>query len=474
MSYHYLVDIALILVSTKVLGILTKRLQMPQVVGALLAGLIMGPACLNIIHSTEFLSQVSELGVIVMMFTAGLGTSLDDLKQTGKTGFMVALCGVLIPLLGGAVLAAFFNDSGSANALMQNIFIGVVLTATSVSITVETLKEMGKLSTVVGNTILAAALIDDVLGLIALTIVTSIGGSADSNLLVVLIKIAAFFLFVIVVGMLVKKGMDWYIQNVHSTDLQRYPIFAFVLCLFLAFCAEELFGVADITGAFAAGLIISTTSKAKYIEVKFAPLSYLLLTPIFFASIGLEVDLPKMDGRLILFSVLLVIVAVLTKVLGCGLGAKLCGLKNHQCEQIGVGMVCRGEVALIVANKGAALGLMPEVFFAPVIIMVVASTILTPLLLKYAYRESNAYEDMQESPLLDHYQETEQLDWVADSLIRANDHIMKKNRGKSKKYKIAIQTRSALQGAPLLFLGHLQIPSLLYRITSSPLVPWLS
>lgn len=426
MSYHYLVDIALILVSTKVLGILTKRLQMPQVVGALLAGLIMGPACLNIIHSTEFLSQVSELGVIVMMFTAGLGTSLDDLKQTGKTGFMVALCGVLIPLLGGAVLAAFFNDSGSANALMQNIFIGVVLTATSVSITVETLKEMGKLSTVVGNTILAAALIDDVLGLIALTIVTSIGGSADSNLLVVLIKIAAFFLFVIVVGMLVKKGMDWYIQNVHSTDLQRYPIFAFVLCLFLAFCAEELFGVADITGAFAAGLIISTTSKAKYIEVKFAPLSYLLLTPIFFASIGLEVDLPKMDGKLILFSVLLVIVAVLTKVLGCGLGAKLCGLKNHQCEQIGVGMVCRGEVALIVANKGAALGLMPEVFFAPVIIMVVASTILTPLLLKYAYRESNAYEDMQESPLLDHYQETEQLDWVADSLIRANDHIMKK------------------------------------------------
>ena len=307
------------------------------------------------------------------------------------------------------------------------------MTATSVSITVETLKEMGKLSTVVGNTILAAALIDDVLGLIALTIVTSIGGSADSNLLVVLIKIAAFFLFVIVVGMLVKKGMDWYIKNVHSTDLQRYPIFAFVLCLFLAFCAEELFGVADITGAFAAGLIISTTSKAKYIEVKFAPLSYLLLTPIFFASIGLEVDLPKMDSRLILFSVLLVIVAVLTKVLGCGLGAKLCGLKNHQCEQIGVGMVCRGEVALIVANKGAALGLMPEVFFAPVIIMVVASTILTPLLLKYAYRESNAYEDMQESPLLDHYQETEQLDWVADSLIRANDHIMKKNRGKSKK-----------------------------------------
>lgn len=365
MSYHYLIDIALILLTTKVFGMITKRLQMPQVVGALIAGLVMGPAMLNIIHSTEFLSQVSELGVIVMMFTAGLGTSLNDLKQTGKAGFLVALCGVIVPLIGGTILSLFFNTSTDPNAFMQNVFIGVVLTATSVSITVEALKEMGKLNTVVGNTILAAALIDDVLGLIALTIVTSIGGSADANLLVVLLKIVAFFVLVIVVGIVVKKAMDWYIANVHSTDLQRYPIFAFILCLILSFCAEEFFGVADITGAFAAGLIISTTSKAKYIELKFAPLSYLLLTPIFFASIGLKVELPEMNATIVIFSILLVVVAVLTKWIGCGLGAKLCGLKGHQCEQIGVGMVCRGEVALIVADKGAALGLMPEVFFGP-------------------------------------------------------------------------------------------------------------
>ena len=176
MSYHYLIDIALILLTTKVFGMITKRLQMPQVVGALIAGLVMGPAMLNIIHSTEFLSQVSELGVIVMMFTAGLGTSLNDLKQTGKAGFLVALCGVIVPLIGGTILSLFFNTSTDPNAFMQNVFIGVVLTATSVSITAEALKEMGKLNTVVGNTILAAALIDDVLGLIALTIVTSIGG----------------------------------------------------------------------------------------------------------------------------------------------------------------------------------------------------------------------------------------------------------------------------------------------------------
>lgn len=428
MSYHYLIDIALILLTTKVFGMITKRLQMPQVVGALIAGLVMGPAMLNIIHSTEFLSQVSELGVIVMMFTAGLGTSLNDLKQTGKAGFLVALCGVIVPLIGGTILSLFFNTSTDPNAFMQNVFIGVVLTATSVSITVEALKEMGKLNTVVGNTILAAALIDDVLGLIALTIVTSIGGSADANLLVVLLKIVAFFVLVVVVGIVVKKAMDWYIANVHSTDLQRYPIFAFILCLILSFCAEEFFGVADITGAFAAGLIISTTSKAKYIELKFAPLSYLLLTPIFFASIGLKVELPEMNATIVIFSILLVVVAVLTKWIGCGLGAKLCGLKGRQCEQIGVGMVCRGEVALIVADKGAALGLMPEVFFGPVIIMVVATTILTPILLKFAYRKSDAYEDMQESSLVDRYDEVEQLDYIGESLIRANEHMMKKGK----------------------------------------------
>ena len=203
MSYHYLIDIALILLTTKVFGMITKRLQMPQVVGALIAGLVMGPAMLNIIHSTEFLSQVSELGVIVMMFTAGLGTSLNDLKQTGKAGFLVALCGVIVPLIGGTILSLFFNTSTDPNAFMQNVFIGVVLTATSVSITVEALKEMGKLNTVVGNTILAAALIDDVLGLIALTIVTSIGGLADANLLVVLLKIVSFFVFVVFVCILV-------------------------------------------------------------------------------------------------------------------------------------------------------------------------------------------------------------------------------------------------------------------------------
>ena len=182
MAYHYLMDLALILLSTKLLGLLTQRFQMPQVVGALLAGLLLGPAGLNILTETEFLSQLSELGVVVLMFSAGMGTDVQELKNSGRAGFWVALLGVIVPLLMGTGLAWGANAVGliESNNLLEDIFIGTILTATSVSITVETLKEMGKLETKVGNTILAAALIDDVLGLIALTLVSSLAGGGES------------------------------------------------------------------------------------------------------------------------------------------------------------------------------------------------------------------------------------------------------------------------------------------------------
>ena len=206
LSYHFLFDIALILLSTKLLGLLTRKIQMPQVVGALLAGLILGPAALNILHETDFLRQVSELGVIVLMFNAGLQTDISELKSTGKASFIVALIGVLLPLAGGFAVASFFSrDALTADhtkTLLQNIFIGVILTATSVSISVETLKELGKLSTRVGNTILGAALIDDILGIIALTVITSLGGEGGSSVLWTLGKILLFFVFTGVVGYL--------------------------------------------------------------------------------------------------------------------------------------------------------------------------------------------------------------------------------------------------------------------------------
>ena len=175
MSYHYLLDLALILLSTKLLGIATGKFQMPRVVGALLAGLILGPAALNILSETAFLSQLSELGVIVILFTAGMGTDLRELRGAGKAGFLVALCGVLVPMLMGTGFGWLAGKAGwlPGNTFLENIFLGTVLTATSVSITVETLKELGHLDTRVGSTILAAALIDDVLGLVALTVVAS-------------------------------------------------------------------------------------------------------------------------------------------------------------------------------------------------------------------------------------------------------------------------------------------------------------
>lgn len=387
-DYSYLISIALILLSTKVLGLFSKVVRLPQVVGALLAGIILGPACLGIVHSTEMLSNLSEIGVIVLMFAAGLETDIDELKRSGKASFLIALIGVLVPLAGGAAAAYFFNDSTDSNVMLQNIFIGIILTATSVSITVETLKEMGKLSTRAGNAILGAAIIDDILGIIALTVVISMADESV-NIGIVLLKILGFFAFTFVAAVGYHYAFKKWTDN-SAVKLRRYVVISFVFCLVLAYCAEVFFGVADITGAFFAGLALSGTKKSEYISKRFDTLSYLLLSPIFFAGIGLKVELPTMNGEIILFTVLLCIVAALTKVIGCGLGAKICKYTSKESLQIGVGMISRGEVALIVANKGEAVGLMSDKFFAPVIIMVVFTTVVTPVLLKLVFKDKTS------------------------------------------------------------------------------------
>ena len=389
-SYRFLLDIALILFSTKLLGLVTKKFQMPQVVGALLAGLILGPAIFDVLKGTEFLIELSELGVVVLMFSAGMEADLDELKKTGKASFLIALLGVLVPLAGGFGVAWFFNRPGmiesdaQASLMLQNIFIGIILTATSVSITVETLKEMKKINTAAGNAILGAAIIDDILGIIALTIITSMKDTSVS-LVLVLVKIVLFFLCSVVIGFLFYKLMVK-LHERYKRDMRRYIILSFCLCLVMAYCAEKYFGVADITGAFVAGLIVSNTERTKYIASRFEVVSYSLLSPIFFASIGLKVVLPEMSAAIIIFALVLVAVAVVTKIVGCGIGAKMCRFSNREAVQIGTGMVSRGEVALIVASKGAALGLMSSVILGPVIIVVVVTTIISPVLLKLAFR----------------------------------------------------------------------------------------
>ncbi len=390
-EYKYLFDLAIILLSTKLLGLVTKKIRMPQVVGALCAGLILGPAFgLNILSETDFITRLSEIGVIILMFTAGLETDIKELKKTGLASFIIALLGVIVPLVGGFGLAALFNEGNNdlgTSVFLQNVFIGIILTATSVSITVETLKELGKLSTKSGNAILGAALIDDILGIIALTIVTSLADS-EVEIWVVLLKIVAFFVFAIGIGFLIHWGFKKWTTN-DKSDLRRYTIAAFVICLLMSFVAEEFFGVADITGSFIAGMLISNTQRTKYIATKFETLSYLLLSPIFFASIGLKVVLPSMSASIIIFTIALTIFAVISKIIGCGLGAKICKFNNKDCLRVGVGMVSRGEVALIVASKGAAVGLMNPTLFGPIVIMVVATTIITPILLKFVYKSKS-------------------------------------------------------------------------------------
>ena len=295
-TYKYLLDLAIILLCTKALGLATRKVQMPQVVGALLAGVLLGPAMLGILTETSFIHNVAEIGVIVLMFCAGLETDIQELKASGKASFVIALIGVIVPLIGGYATAMFFNrpdviaSDASCNVFLQNIFIGVILTATSVSITVETLKELGKLKTKSGNAILGAAIIDDVLGIIALTLVTSMADESV-KISVVLLKIVAFFAFAGVIGLIFYKIFKKWTDQAEK-GLRRHAIMAFVFCLLMAYVAEKFFGVADITGAFIAGLIISNTSKSDFVLKKFDTMSYMLLSPVFFASIGLKVELP--------------------------------------------------------------------------------------------------------------------------------------------------------------------------------------
>ena len=385
MDYKFLLDIAIILASTKILGLFTKKVNMPQVVGAPLAGVILGPACVGVLTETDMIQNMAELGVIVLMFCAGMETDIEELKRSGKASFVIALLGVIVPLVVGGGVGYIDTSDVTSSVFLQSVFIGVILTATSVSITVETLKELGKLKTKSGNAILGAAIIDDILGIIALTIVTSLADTSV-NIAVVLFKIVLFFVFCGVVGVIVYYAFKKWCE-ISGKGMHRHAIIAFVICLVMAFCAEHFFGVADITGAFFAGLIISMTQKDQFIASKFDVLSYLLLSPIFFASIGLKVELPKMGPAIIAFAAVITIVALLTKIIGCGLGAKVCGYKNYQALRIGVGMISRGEVALIVASKGAAVGLMSNNIMGPIIIVVVITTIITPILLKPVFNK---------------------------------------------------------------------------------------
>ena len=377
-------DLAIIVVFAKVFGLIARKLKAPQVVGEIIAGLVVGPSVLGIVKLNQFLDICAGLGVVLLMFSAGLGTNLKQLLHTGVKALLIACAGVLVPLIGGTLLyMCFYGFSAIGTPQFYTaVFIGVIMTATSVSITVETLKELGKLKTELGTTILSAAIIDDVIGIMVLTFVIGFK-NPDSNPGFVALSTLAFFALSVVLGFVIYKAFK--IIDKRWPHTRRIPILALALCFGLSYVAEKVFGIADITGAYVAGIILSKLHDSDYIEQKMDINSYMIFGPIFFASIGLKTEISGFTWELLLFSLAFVAVALVSKIIGCGAMSRLCGFKGSDTLKVGVGMMTRGEVALIVAQRGLTEGMIGSQYFTSVILLIIVSSILTPIVLKLLY-----------------------------------------------------------------------------------------
>lgn len=384
-DYTFLISVAIIILTTRFLGGLFKEANMPQVVGALVAGVILGPSVLGLIQETDFIANSAEIGVILLMFLAGLDTDVSELKDNKVSLVVIAMLGVLLPLIGGAVSYYFYFhvDAADFDQVLKAVFIGVILTATSVSITVEALREMGKLNGPVGSAILGAAVLDDVIGIIILTVVSSLKDpSVSISIIVIKILIYGVLAVILAFGLNALKPR---IDAFH--DKKRISIYVMSAVLAIAFVSEHFFGIADITGAYLLGLFLSHYNIKSEIAKKMTVPSYLFFSPIFFASIGIKTELGGMTMSMLIFALILLVVALLSKWVGCGLGARICGYSNLESLNIGIGMISRGEVALIVAQKGFNMGLLDEALFSPIVLVVIATTIVTPIILKQTMKK---------------------------------------------------------------------------------------
>ena len=389
-------SVAVIIITAKLFGLAARRLKAPQVVGEIIAGLILGPSLLKWVHPSDFLSGMAEIGVILLMFSAGLETNLNKLKKTGVKSTAIACAGVFVPLVAGTLLFLGFYgfDYIGSDKFFHAVFIGTILTATSVSITVQALKELGKISDEVGTTILSAAIIDDVIGILVLTMVISFRDTS-SKITDVILRTIAFFILAVGVGFIIYKVMKWLDMKYPHT--QRIPILGLALALALSYIADKYFGIADITGAYVAGIILSSLDDSEYIDRKMDVNSYMIFGPIFFASIGLQTDLRSLDMTILLFSLGFVLVGLISKIVGCGLVSRLCGFKGYDALKIGVGMMTRGEVALIVSKKGLEVGMLESKYFTSVILLIIVSSILTPISLKMLYAKDVKQDSVEES-----------------------------------------------------------------------------
>lgn len=426
-----LLPLALILLLSKLLQMGCKKIKMPQVVGMLLAGIII--AFIDKIPGINLLDDsaragikfLAEIGVVLIMFSAGLGTNLNSIKSSGVSAIVVTSLGVIVPMGLGFLVAGLFNGFGGTITLedgltvsktWSNLFYGVILTATSVSVTVATLKEMHRLNGKAGTIIISAAILDDIIGVIVLSVILSLSGAGSSgghtlgsiichnDVVAVLLNVVFFFIFTIGIGV----GIHYLFKylNKKKPHTRRLPIFGLAFCFFMAFAAEKFFGVADITGAYFAGLALAgighhinpirdalADDTSDYIERKSDVLSYMIFSPIFFANVGINADFTGLKASMIGFGCCYILAGLLGKVLGCGIGAKITGNHLKDSIRIGIGMMARAEVALICANKGIDAGLVDSGMSTFIVIMIIVSSFVTPLILKLTYKNENPVKE---------------------------------------------------------------------------------
>ena len=391
-------DLAIIIIAAKLLGLGAKKLKAPQVAGQIVAGLLIGPSVLGLVGESEFLAVMAEIGVVLLMFSAGLETNLKELIKTGPVAVCIACAGVLVPLAGGwALYSCFYGFAPiGSEEFFKAIFVGTIMTATSVSITVQTLRELGCLKGKIGTLIVSSAIIDDVIGIIVLTFVIGFK-SADADPVDVIVKTLLFIVFSLCIGVLIYFLFKYLDKKFFHQ--RRIPIFGLALCFTMAYCADAFFGIADITGAYVAGIILCNLRDAEYIAGKMDISSYMLFGPVFFASIGLKTTLDGFTLELLWFGLAFVGVALITKIIGCGLMAKVFRYSNKDALKVGIGMMTRGEVALIVAQKGLACGLFQPESFTAVILLIIISSIVAPIILKLLFKnEGGAPNTIEEHP----------------------------------------------------------------------------
>jgi Kef-type K+ transport system membrane component KefB len=370
-------------IAAKLGGDLASRCNQPPVLGQLLAGLLLGILVRPFVGpelqtSDSEVGLLANLGVVLLMFLAGLETDWDQLLATGRAAFVAASLGVVVPLVGGYLLAVFFGL-----APIQALFVGVILTATSVSISAQTLMELGSLQTMEGATILGAAVIDDVIGLVVFSLVVALTGTAGGGSLSLLaVWLVAFF---VISAILLPRVIDRILPLAERLRGSETLLGIGVGIALLWGAAAERAGLAAITGAYVAGLLINRHNAYEQMTERARVLAYGFFVPIFLVKTGMDARVDAL-GPALGFVLATTLVAVVAKVVGCGLGARVCGLTNHQSLVVGVGMISRGEVALVVATLALAAGAITQDVFAASVVVVVATTLVTPPLLRFALR----------------------------------------------------------------------------------------